>query len=457
MPKDVLPHGGNDTFVISEHHARRLHWDFRLERDGVLVSWALPKGLPTDPRTNHLAKHTEDHPLEYATFTGMIPKGEYGAGTVTIWDRGTYDTEKWTDEEVKVVLHGERSTGRFALIRTSDDNWLIHRMGEAPKRLWKPMPETVRPMLATAGTLPSEASAFGYEMKWDGVRALAHVADGLVRVVTRNGVDASNSYPELQELAAAMGERAAILDGEIVALNDEGRPDFGRLQPRMHINSAAKARRLAATVPVTYLLFDLIYLDGELLTERPYAERRRMLEELGLQGSHWQTPAYFTDDPEDLLEASRVNGLEGLVAKRLDSSYVAGRRSPAWIKVKNIRTQEVVIGGWKPGQGQRSDTIGSLLLGVNSQGGLTYAGHVGTGFTESELEYLWGQLAPLARATSPFDEPLPSRDARDARWVRPDLVAEVAFGEWTRDGRLRHPRYRGLRPDKDPHSVRRES
>jgi bifunctional non-homologous end joining protein LigD len=421
------------------------------------VSWALPKGLPGDPRTNHLAVHTEDHPLEYAEFTGTIPKGEYGAGTVTIWDRGRYETEKWTDDEVKVVLHGERASGRFVLIHTGEDNWLIHRMGEAVGPTTAPMPEQVRPMLATAGELPKDVLAYAYELKWDGVRAIAHVENGSVRIITRNGVDASNTYPELETLASTLDGRAAILDGEIVALDDDGRPDFGRLQPRMHVSSAAKAKRLAANTPVTYLLFDLLYLDNETLMNRPYAERRRLLDDLRLADAHWQTPPYFTDDPVAVLNASRAHKLEGIVAKRLDSPYIPGRRTPAWIKVKNICMQEVVIGGWKPGQGRRQSTIGSLLLGIPDDSGLTYVGHVGTGFTEAELDYLLRRLKPLQRAGSPFDTPLPRAIERDAHWVKPELVAEVGFGEWTRDGRLRHPTYRGLRPDKEPTDVRRES
>ena len=458
LPAGPLLNGRGDTFVIQEHHATALHWDFRLERGGVLVSWAVPKGLPLDPRTNHLAVHTEDHPLSYAGFAGGIPAGEYGGGQVTIWDRGTYQTEKWTDREVKVVLHGARVSGRYVLFPIRGKNWMIHRMDPPPLPDWQPLPELVRPMLATAGALPAERDdeRYGYELKWDGVRAMVYVQGGRARALSRNDRDVTASYPELRAMAASLGTRQLVLDGEVVALDEVGRPSFGVLQSRMHVTKPADVRRLAAQVPVTFLAFDVVHLDGRDPTALPYVERRALLDALELSGPAWQTTPWFRGGGRQVLAASVQQGLEGVVAKRLDSPYQPGRRSEAWIKVKNLRTQEVVIGGWKPGQGRRADTIGSLLLGVRTDDGLVYAGHVGTGFTDAVLRDLADRLAPLRQRTSPFADELPRPDARDAVWVAPSLVGEVEFGEWTRDRRLRHPSWRGLRPDKEPAEVRRE-
>lgn len=454
VPDGPLPVGGDDTFVIQEHHATALHWDFRLERGGVLVSWALPKGVPDDPGRNHLAVPTEDHPLEYAAFSGGIPKGEYGGGAVRIWDRGTYETEKWRDGEVIVTLHGERVQGRFALFRTDPKRWMIHRMDAPAVAGSEPVPALVRPMLATAGTLPAEQDRWAYEMKWDGVRAVVYVDGGRVRVLTRNDRDVAATYPELRLLGEAMGATAAVLDGEIVAFGPGGRPDFGELQQRMHVHRPSAALREA--VPVHYLAFDLLWLAGRSLLGLPYAERRVLLDGLDLRGPRWDTPPVFLGAGDDALAASLAGGLEGVVAKRVDGRYEPGVRSAGWVKVKHQRMQEVVVGGWRPGQGRRADGIGSLLLGVPGAAGLDYVGHVGTGFTAAALASLALDLAPLRRRTSPFATPLPRPDARDAVWVEPDLVGEVVFAEWTRDDRLRHPSWRGLRPDKAPADVARE-
>lgn len=318
------------------------------------------------------------------------------------------------------------------------------------------LPDLVRPMLATAGELPRDEEAFGFELKWDGVRAVVYVQGDTVRTLTRNDREVAATYPELGHLAGALGGRPVVLDGEIVAFDDVGRPSFGVLQARMHVTKAAQVQRLRASVPVSYLAFDLLHLDGRSTLRLPYADRRALLEELPLEGRSGSVPPYFRGGGAHLLAASRDRGLEGVVAKRLDSAYLPGRRSQAWVKVKNLRTQAVVIGGWKPGEGRRAGTIGSLLLGVNVGSGLMYAGHVGTGFTESTLRDLRARLGALERATSPFADAIPRPFARDARWVEPELVAEVSFGEWTRDGRLRHPSYRGLRLDQVPSEVVRE-
>ncbi|GIG22072.1 hypothetical protein Cch01nite_27960 [Cellulomonas chitinilytica] len=461
----VLPTGDGSTFVVQEHHARALHWDVRLERDGVLVSWAVPKGLPQDPGTNHLAVHTEDHPLEYATFEGRIGAGEYGGGQVTIWDRGTYETLKWEDREVQVVLHGERVEGRYVFFATStkgrpDDgrSWMVHRMDPPARDDWTPLPDLVRPMLATPGELPEDDDGWAFEMKWDGVRAVAYVDGGRVRLMSRNDLDVTRSYPEIAGLGEQLGSVQAVLDGELVTFDERGAPHFGRLQQRMHVQDPAAARRLAKTVPVVYLVFDVLHLDGRPTVDLPYDERRALLDGLGLAGRSWQTPPSFDGPGADVLAASRENGLEGVVAKRRTGRYRPGSRSPDWRKVKHVRMQEVVVVGWRPGKGARAETLGALVLGVHDGGGvLRPAGSVGTGFTRRMLDELLARLRPLEVAGSPFEERLPGAETRDVHWVRPQVVGEVAFAEWTSDGRLRHPSWRGLRPDKAVTDVVRES
>ena len=446
-----------NSFVVQEHHATALHWDFRLERDGVLVSWAVPKGVPNDPKRNHLAVHVEDHALEHATFEGTIAHGEYGGGAVTMWDRGTYEVQKWTDREVMVVLHGERVQGRFVLFQTGGKNWMIHRMDAPSRPDWQPLPEHVTPMLATLGELPTDDDHWAYEMKWDGVRALVAVEGGRITITSRNGNDVTVSYPELRALGEQLGTTQVLLDGEIVSFDDAGRPSFERLQQRMHVASSTTARRLAEAVPAVYLIFDLLHLDSHSLLNLPYTGRRELLDDLDLAGPSWQTPPVFEGGGVSAVQASKQQGLEGIVAKRLDSRYLLGRRSRDWVKVKNIQMQEVVIGGWRPGQGRRAGTIGSLLMGLPTDDGLHYVGQVGTGFTDAVLDELAAQLKRLARKTSPFSPDVPRADARDAQWVTPRLVGEVAFGEWTGEGRLRHPSWRGLRPDKSPDEVVRET
>jgi bifunctional non-homologous end joining protein LigD len=442
--------GRTPRFVVQEHHARSLHWDLRLEHEGALASWAVPKGIPPDPRRNNLAVRTEDHPLEYLDFHGEIPKGEYGAGTMKIWDRGTYELHKWRDKEVMVTFHGERVRGRYVLFRTDEKNWMIHRMDppEDPDR--EPMPEKVEPMLARTGPLPRDDERWAYEIKWDGVRAIGYVDGGRLRLSARSGRDITPRYPELRGLGRALAGREAILDGEVVAFGPEGRPSFQKLQSRMHLTSEHAVRRLSESDPVSYIVFDLLWLDGHSLMGLEYLERRERLLELGLQGERWLTPAHHVGDGAAMLEASRAQGLEGIIAKRLDCPYYAGKRTPGWVKVKNVRTTDVVIGGWLPGEGRRSDQFGALVVGYHEEGTLRYAGRVGTGFDEAELNRLGGLFARLAREESPFDGRQPPRETR---FVDPVLVAAVDYGEWTQTRTLRHPVYKGLRDDVEPEDV----
>ncbi|MDR7085436.1 bifunctional non-homologous end joining protein LigD [Aeromicrobium panaciterrae] len=460
-----------NTFVIQEHHASALHWDFRLEHDGVLVSWALPKGVPTDPSKNHLAVQTEDHPLEYATFEGTIPKGEYGAGKSWIWDAGTYELEKWRDDEVIVTLTGTKGelegAPKFALIKTGK-NWLIHLMQDKAKAPAKKAPvqkstnslskKFVPPMLATLGTPGDleEESDWAFEMKWDGIRAIAVVDGDDIGLFTRKGNDVTVAYPEVVAALAELELNDSILDGEIVALNDAGAPDFGLLQQRMGLTKPAEVEAAAERVEATYMVFDLLATDGQGIRNDQYVDRRAALAKLDVDDGHTiLVPPAYEGTLAKAIASSKKLGLEGVIAKRRESRYVGEKRSSSWIKIKHQRMQEVVIGGWKPGTGSRGGTIGSLLLGIPGDDGLQYVGKVGTGFTQRTLEALLKSLTPLERKTSPFVE-VPRDVERDARWVTPKIVGEVQFGEWTHSGNLRHPSWRGVRTDKNPADVRLE-
>ncbi|CAN5296315.1 DNA polymerase ligase N-terminal domain-containing protein [soil metagenome] len=336
VPADGGPkvdHTGNDqgdrgdTFVVQEHHATALHWDLRLERDGVLVSWAVPKGLPLDPKTNHLAKQTEDHPRDYAGFAGEIPKGEYGGGRVTIWDSGTYELAKWSASEVMFVLHGGRVQGRYVLFRTGDRDWMLHRMDPPPPG-WTALPRGLRPMLATAGALPREEDDWSIEVAWGGVRVLVAVYGGRLTITDGDEGTVTGSYPELRGLGLALGSRQVLLDGEIVALGAGGRPDPAMLRARARVGRPGAA--LLRDSPVQLMVLDLLHLDGASLLETGYHDRRAALESLELAGDHWQVPPAFPGGGAAVLDAAREQGLPGVVAKRRDSTYRPGRRTRDW-------------------------------------------------------------------------------------------------------------------------------
>ena len=404
---------------------------------------------------------TEDHPLECGTFEGGTPKGEYGAGSVTIWDAGEYDLEKWRDgKEIIATLRGKRDGGlggqrKYALIHTggkAESHWLIHLMDRG---------KTVAPMLATLGSKADldTGDDWAFEMKWDGVRAVIYVDGDGVRILSRNGNDLAQSYPDLAgPLADAVGATSAVLDSEIVALDSHSRPDFGLLQDRMGLTRKHDVDEAIGLVPVHLMLFDALEIDGESLRKKPYDERRSALHSLiaGPGKGVVQLPPAFDGDSDAALASSIELVHEGLVVKKRGSTYSAGRRSRAWIKIKHRRSQEVVIGGWRPGKGHRTGKVGSLLMGVpNDAGKLDYVGRVGTGIGESELEKLLPRLEKLARKTSPFLD-VPNADASDAKWVTPKLVGEVEFAEWTTPGRLWQPSWRGLRADKSAEDVKKE-
>lgn len=492
---------GAPTFVIQEHHARRLHWDFRLEHEGVLVSWALPKGEPSDPKQNHLAVQTEDHPLEYGSFEGTIPAGEYGGGEVTIWDAGTYELEKWREGEVIVTLHSERrGSRRLALIRTGgrgggdDSSWLIHRTKDQPgdgtggetapveRGAHVEHVEAPRPMLATtappARLARLDAADWAFEVKWDGFRAVIEVvADGgdrSVRLTSRSGQDLTATFPELQALADMVSgdDLPLVLDGEIVALDAEGRPEFRRLQQRANLTKPRDVEKARRRVTVDLVLFDVLRVTGRSLEQATYTERRAELEHVVTPRRPVHVPVALDGDLDEALETSRLMRLEGVVAKRRASTYTPGRRSRDWLKVKHARTQEVVVVGWRPlhaGTGREDARVaGSLLLAVpDGTGTLQYVGKVGTGFTEADRRAVVRRLRPVP--DPPLDG-VPRPEAAHARWAAPERVAEVSYGDWTgtpgdsgsdREAsadppRLRHSVWRGWRDDKSPAEIRVE-
>lgn len=479
--------GTGDTFVIQEHHASRLHFDFRLEHEGVLVSWALPKGVPESTDKNHLAVQTEDHPMDYATFEGTIPKGQYGAGEVTIWDHGTYELEKWINgKEVIATLTGSAGGGlggtrKFALIHTGrgrgeEGQWLIHLMdkehhggrhrhaparedGEAdadaePAAGTPAAPlDDFRPMMATAGTSADlQGSDWMFELKWDGVRGVIVADETTVRILSRNGNDVTATYPELTD-RAGWPAGPFVADGEIIAVGPSGRPDFGVLQGRMKLTKAADVEKARHAIPVRLMLFDLLSVGGEDLRRKHFQTRRQQLEEFfSPSGLPVELSPVLDERLDHILESAQELGLEGVMAKRPDSRYVSGQRTRTWIKIKLARTQEVVVGGWRPGRGGRQSSVGSLLVGIPEGKNLRYVGRVGSGFSSRELTELRQKMDDLARKTSPFND-VPREDAADAHWVTPRLVGEVTFGEWTGSGRLRHPVWRGWRVDKEPEEV----
>jgi len=432
-------------FVVQRHAARRLHYDLRLERDGVLRSWAVPKGVPLEPGQQHLAVHVEDHPLDYADFEGEIPKGEYGAGTVELWDRGTYEVvEEKPDGGLTVRLRGRRLDGTWALVPAalSGDprNWLIVRKrgGEGTVRA------RYSPMLATlVDDLPG-GSGWSYEAKLDGYRALAYVRSGTAELRSRTDNDLTERFPEVaRALPRAVRSPDCVLDGEVCALDETGAVSFSAMQQ-------GRGRHV-------YYVFDVLEVDGVPLVDVPLAERRRRLEGLLDRRSRTIRPAEVFEDGRALLAVVRSENLEGVVAKRDDSRYEPGRRSRQWLKIKTRPEQELVVVGYTRGQGARS-RLGALVLAVHDDGGLRWAGNVGSGFTEAALDDLLDRLEPLRRPDSPLavTPRMPRVRAADVVWVEPALVVQVAFSEWTHEGRLRAPVFLGLRDDVPEKDVRRE-
>jgi bifunctional non-homologous end joining protein LigD len=440
---------GAPIFVVQRHDARRLHYDFRLERDGALASWAVPKGVPLEPGQRHLAVHVEDHPLDYASFEGEIPAGQYGAGTVEIWDRGTYELlEEKRDGGLTVRLAGERLQGTWTLVPAKLDgdekNWLLLRKQDeavpapAPRRDYTPM-------LATLSETTPTGREWQYEVKWDGYRALAYVVGGDVVLTSRRGNDLTERFASVgRALARTVRTPDCVLDGEVCALDEQGRSSFSVMQQ--------------GSGPLVYYVFDVLEIDGEPVLDLPLTERRERLEKLLDPRAGVVRLSEAFEDGEALYHAAQEQGLEGILAKKRESRYLPGRRTRDWLKIKTHLEQEFVVAGYTKGKGKRSGRLGSLVLGVMEGGELVYAGNVGTGFTEDEIDRLLKRLRPLETSEPPFSEvpKMPKIRKEDVVWVEPKLVAEVSFGEWTHDRRLRAPVYKGLREDKEPEEVRRE-
>jgi bifunctional non-homologous end joining protein LigD len=503
---------------VQEHRATRLHWDFRLEAGGAMPSWAVAKGPTLVPIEKRLAMKTEDHPLDYQTFEGVIPAGNYGAGEVIVWDNGTYELAEGTDPvreiakgKLKFVLHGKKLKGLFTLVKIKpregehgepwllfkdhdefeDPGWkvedhaesvktgktlaqlqasrkdapiwlsnraatadgtLVKRAGARAKAASKadPLPRDVKPMLTTLVDGPFDDDRWLFELKWDGYRAIAVVEKDGVTLTSRTGKDLLHQFREMTSLEGAFKSIPVVVDGELCVLDADGRPDFQALQSRD--KPELKGRRRVKPSPVTYVVFDLLYADGRDLRERPLEDRKRLLEQLIVADQGVLYSKHVIGRGNELFELARTRGLEGIVGKVRASQY-RSIRSREWVKIKVKRRQEFVIGGWTEPRGSRKE-FGSLLVGYYEAGKLLYAGHVGTGYDAARLRDLMSRLKPLERKTPPFvNAPKPNTPAH---WVTPELVCEVAFAEWTREGILRQPVFIALRSDKDPKTVVRE-
>ena len=476
-------------FVVQRHAARRLHYDFRLEVNGALASWAVPKGPPEERGEKRLAVHVEDHPIDYAKFEGEIPKGNYGAGQVQIWDKGTYEIEgpesaaaQIERGDFKFRLHGERLNGRFVLvkIRRSErgNEWLLirkesdaepsalHRAGkpptistgepaevirkaavnpeELPGAKKSPMPDQVPVALATLADNPFSNPDWLFEIKWDGERALSFVRDGEVELRARSGRDITQEYPELKELAKRLNVRKAILDGEVVVLDEAGRSDFMRIQQRFGVLNPSV--RLQQSSPVTYYAFDLLYYDGYDLRNVALESRKELLRSLLTPSERIRFSDHQNEKGIELYEVARQQGLEGIIAKRRDSIY-PGKRSSFWLKFKIVQDIDVVIGGWTAPRKSR-EHFGAVLMGLyDADGNLEYIGSVGTGFTQDLLDSIYKTLQGLKTTDSPFRTAPKVKEA--VHWVKPELVARVKFGQWTHDKKLRAPVFLGFQEDRN--------
>ncbi len=489
LPK---PHRGPLSFCVQRHHASHLHYDFRLEIDGALKSWAVPKGPTLDPAEKRLAMMVEDHPLEYGGFEGVIPKGNYGAGSVMLWDRGTYEMlgELTTQEQLakgdfKFQLHGEKLQGEFAIVRMKrgkGNEWLLLKKKDAfaqpgwnvedhavsvlsgrtqeeiAQGLAAPPPDKpadlpdISPMLAQIGQgTPPSGPDWLYEIKWDGVRAICYIQNGRLRMVSRNGNLMERQYPELSILPHHIKAKTAILDGEIAALDDRGLPSFELLQSRINVAEESAIATLSRNMPVVIFVFDLLYLDGRDLRGEPLTERKRRLKEILQPNEVIRYSEHFPGTGADLLEAAKAQGLEGIIAKRAASFYES-RRTSDWVKYKLATTDEFVLCGMIKGA---REPFGALALGIYDHGKLKWAGNVGTGFDRKKMDAIYAKLAPLATETCPL-EPEKDLPKKGVVWTRPELVCEVRFSNWTDDGKLRAPVWIGLRPDIDPQECTRD-
>jgi bifunctional non-homologous end joining protein LigD len=441
--------GEGNSFVIHKHRATRLHYDVRLERDGALPSWAVPRGLPVQLKDRRLAVRTEDHPLEYGSFEGTIPKGHYGAGEVRIFDDGWYEPVEWTDKKVSFRLHGRRYPGlEFHFVKTRTD-WLAFLASHQEAPLID-VPPTIAPMLAEGGWKAFDDPKWWFEPKFDGIRSVTSLATDLTRLVTRRGRDVTHQYPELHMIHELVDQVNAVIDAEIVAFDEGGRNSFEALQQRMNLVNERDIKRAATKIPVALVAFDLLWLDGRPTVDLALEDRRALLEAIVETDERLQLVTHVEGEGTAFVGVAREHGLEGVVAKRTGSRYQPGRRSPDWRKLKLTNTQDCVILGWTPGQGGRSGSFGALLVGAYDDGELLWIGQVGTGFTHQTLERLMTALEPLVRKTPAGDDPELGR-VKGATFVEPQLVCEVEYLEITKSTRkMRAPSFKGLRDDKLP-------
>jgi bifunctional non-homologous end joining protein LigD len=441
--------GEGNSFVIHKHRATRLHYDVRLERDGALPSWAVPRGLPVQPKDKRLAVRTEDHPLEYGKFAGTIPEGHYGAGEVRIFDDGWYEPIEWTDSKVSFRLHGRRYPGlEFHFVKTRSD-WLAFLASHQEAPLVD-VPPSFQPMLAEGGWKAFDDPKWWFEPKFDGIRSVTTMATDSTRLVTRNGRDVTDKYPELRMVHELVDQVNAVLDAEIVAFDDGGKNSFEALQQRMNLTNEREIKRISSKIPVALVAFDLLWLDGRDLTGLPLERRRELLEAIVEPDHRLQLVPHIEGKGERFAAEARELGLEGVVAKRTGSRYQPGRRPPDWRKIKLTNTQDCVILGWTPGQGGRQGTFGALLVGAYDDGKLLWVGQVGTGFTRATLDKVLERLGPLKRPTPSIDDPELAR-VKGATFVEPRVVCEVEYLEITRSThKMRAPSFKGLRDDKLP-------
>jgi bifunctional non-homologous end joining protein LigD len=441
--------GQKPIFVVQRHDATRLHYDFRLEKDGALASWAVPKGVPLEPGARALAVHVEDHPLEYAAFHGEIPKGQYGAGSVEIFDSGTYELlEEKRNGQLTFDLHGQKLRGRWTLVPAhldgKEQNWLLIKGHDDDGR--EVVQRTYAPMLATPDTRVPHGEDWVHEVKFDGFRAVVYVRGGECKLVSRNDNDLTERFRDVAKaIEKAVKSPNAVVDGEITRIDPSGRTSFSELQQ--------------GSGPLVYYAFDLLELDGEPHIDETVLERKAQLRELLDRRVKNVALSEHFDDGDALFAVAQEQRLEGIISKRASSTYKPGRRTRDWLKIKTENNEEFVVAGYTRGAGRRADTFGSLVLGINDGDRLRYVGNVGTGFNDAEIRKLLELLRPLHRETPPFPEvpKMPRVRRGDVQWVEPRLVAQVRFGEWTHDGHLRHPAYLGIREDKEAAEVTSES
>jgi DNA ligase D-like protein (predicted ligase)/DNA ligase D-like protein (predicted polymerase)/DNA ligase D-like protein (predicted 3'-phosphoesterase) len=441
--------GEGNSFVIHKHRATRLHYDVRLERDGALPSWAVPRGLPVQLKDKRLAVRTEDHPLEYGQFEGTIPKGHYGAGEVRIFDDGWYEPIEWTDKKVSFRLHGRKYPGlEFHFVRTRTD-WLAFLASHQEAPLID-VPPSMQPMLAEGGWKAFDDPRWWFEPKFDGIRSTTYLSTDLTRLVTRRGRDVTHQYPELHLVHELVDQVNAVVDAEIVAFDDDGKNSFEALQQRMNLQNEREIKRASTKIPVALIAFDLLWLNGRSTIDLTLEERRELLLAVAETDERLQLVTHVEGDGKDFAGVARELGLEGVVAKRTGSRYQPGRRSPDWRKIKLTNTQDCVVLGWTPGQGGRSGTFGALLVGAYEDGKLLWVGQVGTGFTHQTLDGLMTALQPIVRSSPPGDDPELGK-VKGATFVDPQLVCEVEYLEITKSTRkMRAPSFKGLRDDKLP-------